>query len=308
MTILRIATRKSPLALRQAELVADRLRGQHSGLRVTLVPMTTEGDKLLDAPLATVGGKGLFIKALEGALLDGRADIAAHSVKDVTVAYPEGLHMPVICQRADPRDALVSNRFHAVDALPPNAVVGTSSLRRRCQLLALRPDLHVVPLRGGVQTRLRKLDDGNFDALLLACSGLARLGLDARIAEAIAPERILPAIGQGALGLECRVGDEEVEALIAPLNDELDAICVRAERAMNAALNGGCQLPVAGYAVLDGDRITLNGLVASLDGREVIRAAESMPATDPEALGGVVGESLLRGGARRILDEVYANA
>ncbi|HEX9583598.1 MAG TPA: hydroxymethylbilane synthase [Gammaproteobacteria bacterium] len=308
MTILRIATRKSPLALRQAELVADRLRGLHSDLRVTLVPMTTEGDKLLDAPLATVGGKGLFIKALEGALLDGRADIAAHSVKDVTVAFPEGLHMPVICQRADPRDALVSNRFHAVEALPPGAVVGTSSLRRRCQLLALRPDLHVVSLRGGVQTRLRKLDDGDFDALLLACSGLARLGLDARIAEAIAPERILPAIGQGALGLECRVGDEEVEALIAPLNDEPDAICVRAERAMNAALDGGCQVPVAGYAVLDGDRITLKGLVASLDGREVIRAAESMPATDPEALGGVVGESLLLGGARRILDEVYANA
>jgi hydroxymethylbilane synthase len=308
MTILRIATRKSPLALRQAELVADRLRGLHSDLRVTLVPMTTEGDKLLDAPLATVGGKGLFIKALEGALLDGRADIAAHSVKDVTVAFPEGLHMPVICQRADPRDALVSNRFHAVEALPPGAVVGTSSLRRRCQLLALRPDLHVVSLRGGVQTRLRKLDDGDFDALLLACSGLTRLGLDARIAEAIAPERILPAIGQGALGLECRVGDEEVEALIAPLNDEPDAICVRAERAMNAALDGGCQVPVAGYAVLDGDRITLKGLVASLDGREVIRAAESMPATDPEALGGVVGESLLLGGARRILDEVYANA
>ena len=308
MTILRIATRKSPLALRQAELVADRLRGLHSDLRVTLVPMTTEGDKLLDAPLATVGGKGLFIKALEGALLEGRADIAAHSVKDVTVAFPEGLHMPVICQRADPRDALVSNRFHAVEALPPGAVVGTSSLRRRCQLLALRPDLHVVSLRGGVQTRLRKLDDGDFDALLLACSGLARLGLDARIAEAIAPERILPAIGQGALGLECRVGDEEVEALIAPLNDEPDAICVRAERAMNAALDGGCQVPVAGYAVLDGDRITLKGLVASLDGREVIRAAESMPATDPEALGGVVGESLLLGGARRILDEVYANA
>ena len=308
MTILRIATRKSPLALRQAELVADRLRGLHSDLRVTLVPMTTEGDKLLDAPLATVGGKGLFIKALEGALLEGRADIAAHSVKDVTVAFPEGLHMPVICQRADPRDALVSNRFHAVEALPPGAVVGTSSLRRRCQLLALRPDLHVVSLRGGVQTRLRKLDDGDFDALLLACSGLTRLGLDARIAEAIAPERILPAIGQGALGLECRVGDEEVEALIAPLNDEPDAICVRAERAMNAALDGGCQVPVAGYAVLDGDRITLKGLVASLDGREVIRAAESMPATDPEALGGVVGESLLLGGARRILDEVYANA
>lgn len=308
MTILRIATRKSPLALRQAELVAERLRGLHSDLRVTLVPMTTEGDKLLDAPLATVGGKGLFIKALECALLDGRADIAAHSVKDVTVAFPEGLHMPVICQRADPRDALVSNRFHAVDALPQGAVVGTSSLRRRCQLLALRPDLQVVTLRGGVQTRLRKLDEGDFDALLLACSGLARLGLDARIAEAIAPERILPAIGQGALGLECRVGDEEVEALIAPLNDEPDAICVRAERAMNAVLDGGCQVPVAGYAVLDGERITLNGLVASVDGREVIRASESMPATDPEALGGDVGERLLRGGARRILDKVYANA
>lgn len=308
MTILRIATRKSPLALRQAELVSERLLGMHTGLEVTLIPMTTEGDKLLGAPLAKLGGKGLFIKELEHAILDGRADVAVHSVKDVTVDFPEGLHMPVICQRADPRDALVSSRFAAMDALAEGAVVGTSSLRRRCQLLALRPDLRIVDLRGGVQTRLRKLDAGDFDALLLACAGLTRLGLEARIAEAIATDRILPAIGQGALGLECRTGDEDVEALIAPLNDESDALCVRAERAMNAALDGGCQVPVAGHAVLDGDRITLSGLVASVDGSEVIRASESAPAKEPEALGRAVGETLIRGGARRILDEVYAGA
>lgn len=308
MTTLRIATRKSPLALRQAELVAERLRSLHRGLKVRMVPMTTEGDKLLDAPLAKVGGKGLFIKELERALLDGRADIAVHSVKDVTVEIPEGLHMPVICQRADPRDAFVSSRFDALDTLHQGAVVGTSSLRRRCQLLALRPDLRVVNLRGGVQTRLHKLDSGDFDALLLACAGLARLGLDARIAEPIAVERILPAIGQGALGVECRVGDRDTETLIGPLNDETDAICIRAERAMNAALDGGCQVPLAGHAVLGGDRITLNGLVASVDGSEVIRASDSAPATEPEALGRAVAEALVRRGARRILDEVYANA
>lgn len=308
MSILRIATRKSPLALRQAELVAERLRELHTGLQVTLVPMSTKGDKLLDAPLAKVGGKGLFIKELERALLAGRADIAVHSVKDVTVDIPDGLDMPVICRRADPRDAFVSNRFDSLNALAEGAVVGTSSLRRRCQLLALRPDLRVVDLRGGVQTRLRKLDQGEFDALLLACAGLARLGLDERIVEAIAPDRILPAIGQGALGIECRDADADVAALIAPLNDPDDAVCVRAERALNAALGGGCQVPVAGHAVLDGGRVTLRGLVASVDGSEMIRASDSAPAAEPEAAGKAVAETLTRGGARRILEEVYANA
>ncbi|HEY5700752.1 MAG TPA: hydroxymethylbilane synthase [Gammaproteobacteria bacterium] len=307
MTILRIATRKSPLALCQAEMVAERLRAIHPGLTVSLVPMSTQGDKLLDAPLAKVGGKGLFIKELERALLDDRADIAVHSVKDVTVDFPDGLHMPVICRRADPRDALVSARFPSLDALPAGATVGTSSLRRRCQLLSLRPDLRVLDLRGGVNTRLRKLDNGEFDALLLACAGLSRLGLDSRIVEAIPANIILPAIGQGALGLESRLGDAEVDTLIAPLNDEPTATCVGAERAMNAALGGGCQVPVAGHAVLEGDRVALNGLVASVDGSEVIRAFNSAPAGDSNALGVSVAEELAKGGARRILDEVYAN-
>lgn len=308
MSVLRIATRRSPLALCQAEFVAARLRSVHPGLEVELLPMSTKGDKLLDAPLANVGGKGLFIKELEYALLDGRADIAVHSVKDVTVEFPEGLHMPVISERADPRDALVSDRYPSLEALPDDALIGTSSLRRGCQLLAWKPKLRIRNLRGGVNTRLDKLDAGEFDAIVLACAGLTRLGLEARIAQPIDPDRVIPAIGQGALGIETRDGDAPVDALIAPLNHPPSAICVRAERAMNAALGGGCQVPVAGHAVLRGGRLNLSGLVASVDGTEVIRAADTGPADQPEALGKAVAEVLIRGGARRILDEVYAGA
>ncbi len=306
MTRIRIATRKSPLALRQAEMVSDRLRSLHRKLSVELVPMSTKGDKLLDAPLAAVGGKGLFLKELEHALLEDRADIAVHSVKDVTVSLPEGLCMPVITSREDPRDALVSNRHDSLDALPDGARVGTSSLRRRCQLNAIKPGLEVINLRGGVHTRLRKLDAGEFDALILASAGLLRLGLEQRIGERLNPDRFVPAIGQGAMGIELRQGDETTESLVAPLNHRESALCVRAERAMNAALGGGCQVPIAGHATLDQGTLTLVGVVASIDGSEVIRASGTAPDSEPEALGRRVASALEAGGAKRILDAVYA--
>ncbi len=308
MSTIRIATRRSPLAMWQAETVADRLRASAPGVEVELAPMSTKGDKMLDAPLAKVGGKGLFVKELESALLEGRADIAVHSMKDVPVEFPEGLHLPVIMVREDPRDALVSARHESLDALPRGARVGTSSLRRKCQILALRPDLELPDLRGGVNTRLGKLDAGEYDAILLACAGLRRLEMADRIRESIAAERMLPAIGQGAMGIECRLGDEHVEALIAPLADADTTVCVRAERAMNARLGGGCQVPIAGHAVLDGETIYLRGLVASLDGKRVLRAAARGPRAEGEALGDGIARELLAQGADAILEEVYGAA
>ena len=308
MTTIRIATRKSPLALRQAEMVAERLRNLHHGLRVELVPMRTKGDKLLGAPLTMVGGKGLFLKELEHALIQQRADIAVHSVKDVTVSLPEGLCMPVITSREDPRDALVSNRHASLEALPDGARIGTSSLRRRCQLNALRPGLEIINLRGGVHTRLKKLDAGDFDALVLACAGLLRLGLEQRIAERINPDRFVPAIGQGAIGIELRRGDAEVEALVAPLNDRESSLCVRAERAMNEALGGGCQVPIAGHAKLEEETLSLVGVVSSIDGTELIRVSDTAPDSHPEALGRRVADALNSRGAKRILEAVYAGA
>lgn len=307
MNVIRIATRKSPLALWQAEHVAQRLRANHPDLRVELVKLSTSGDKLLDAPLAKVGGKGLFVKELEQALMDGRADIAVHSMKDVTVELPGGLHLPVILERAQPHDAFVATRVPALDALPRGARVGTSSLRRKCQLHSLRPDLQLVDLRGGVDTRLRKLDEGRFDALVLACAGLRRLGLDERITQILAPEVLLPAIGQGAMGIECRVQDTAVEACIALLNHAPSALCVRSERAMNRRLGGGCQVPIAGYAELEGGELRLRGLVATLDGTRVLHEhASTQHIEDPEALGIAVAEALLARGAGGILEEVYA--
>lgn len=306
MTTIRIATRKSPLALRQAEMVAERLRNLHHGLKVKLVPMSTRGDKLLEAPLATVGGKGLFLKELEHALLQERADIAVHSVKDVTVTLPDGLCMPVITSREDPRDALVSNCHQSLDSLPEGARVGTSSLRRRCQLKALRPGLEIINLRGGVHTRLKKLDAGEFDALVLACAGLLRLGLEQRIAEKLQPDRFVPAIGQGAIGIELRQGDADTEALVAPLIDRESSLCVHAERAMNEALGGGCQVPIAGHARLKGDTLSLVGVVSSIDGTELIRVSDTAPDSEPEALGRRVADALNLRGAKRILDAVYA--
>ncbi len=307
MAVLRIATRKSPLALWQAEHVGERLRKLHSGLDVELVPMSTQGDRLLDAPLAKVGGKGLFIKELEHALLDGGADIAVHSLKDVTVEIPAGLALPVFLARGDARDGLVCNHYGSLTALPRGARIGTSSLRRQCQLLAARPDLHVVTVSGSIHTRLAKLDDGDFDALILAVAGLQRLGLAERVVEMLEPDVILPAVGQGVLSIECRDGDARIETLIAVLNDADTDARVTAERAMNERLGGGCQVPIAGFAELDGEQLALRALVASPDGRTVLRAEGRALREQGRQLGRRVAEDLLSQGADRILAEIYAD-
>ncbi len=307
MAVLRIATRKSSLALWQAEHVGEQLRKIHSGLDVELVPMSTQGDRLLDAPLAKVGGKGLFIKELEHALLDGGADIAVHSLKDVPVNIPAGLALPVFLARGDARDGLVCNHYDSLTALPRGARIGTSSLRRQCQLLTARPDLQVQTVRGGVQTRLAKLDEGDFDALILAVAGLQRLGFAQRITQVLEPDVMLPAVGQGVLGIECRDGDGRVEALIAVLNDADTKLRVAAERAMNERLGGGCQVPIAGFAELHGEELGLRALVASLDGRTVLRARGRVLREQGRQLGRRVAEDLLSQGADRILAEIYAD-
>ncbi|UCP14582.1 hydroxymethylbilane synthase [Aeromonas media] len=302
---LRIATRKSPLALWQANFVKDRLEALYPDLLVELVPMSTQGDKILDTPLAKVGGKGLFVKELETAMLEGRADIAVHSMKDVPVEFPEGLGLHTICEREDPRDAFVSNRFKQIDELPQGAVVGTSSLRRQCQLRAARPDLVIRDLRGNVNTRLAKLDAGEYDAIILAAAGLKRLEMAHRITAFIEPEQSLPANGQGAVGIECRLDDVELHALLAPLEHTETRIRVLTERAMNRALQGGCQVPIGAYALVQGDEIWLRGLVGSPDGTQVIRDEIRGPLTDGEALGHTLAQRLLADGADAILAEVY---
>lgn len=304
-SVLRIATRKSPLALWQAEYVKQRLQQCHPGLRIELLTMVTQGDKILDTPLAKVGGKGLFVKELEQGMLEGRADIAVHSMKDVPVDLPAGLHLPVICEREDPRDAFVSNAFAAIDDLPAGARVGTSSLRRTCQLRAYRPDLEILDLRGNVGTRLQKLDDGNYDAIILAAAGLRRLGLSARIRDAISSDVLLPAIGQGAVGIECRQDDARVNDIIASLDDSTTHIRVTAERALNRRLEGGCQVPIAGYAELEHDEIRLRGLVGWPDGSRIIHDIISGRAADAESLGVTLAESLLTQGAGEILQALY---
>jgi hydroxymethylbilane synthase len=308
LDLLRIATRNSLLARWQAKHVATRLRERHPGLRVELVGMTTRGDRLLDTPLAKVGGKGLFVKELEQGLLDGRADLAVHSMKDVPVDLPPGLCLPVLLARADPRDAFVSHRYAHPDQLPPGSRVGTSSLRRQCQLLARYPNLRISDLRGNVDSRLAKLDAGQYDAIILAAAGLHRLGLGERITACLEPELSLPAIGQGAIGLECRADDGEVLALIQPLDDATTHTCVRAERALNARLQGGCQVPIAGYAVLEGEQpLWLRGLVADPAGRQVLRAERRGPAADAESLGRALAEALLQQGAATLLAAVYGD-
>lgn len=305
--IIRIATRNSPLAVWQAEFVKAELMALHSDIEVELIGMKTQGDIILDTPLAKVGGKGLFVKELEQGMLDGRADIAVHSMKDVPVEFPEGLHLPVICEREDPHDAFVSNHYDSIDDLPHGARLGTSSLRRECQARTRRPDLEVLPLRGNVNTRLRKLDEGQFDAIILAMAGLKRLGFDERIRSAMTPEQSLPAIGQGALGIETRIDDEEMNALIAPLHDPQTAITVSAERALNRRLAGGCQVPIAGYAMLEGDEVWLRGLVGSPDGTNTLFAELRGPASEAEAIGTEVAEKLLAQGADKILADVYGD-
>ena len=306
--ILRIATRKSPLALWQAHYVSDLLKKYHPELKIELVTMTTQGDKILDTPLAKVGGKGLFVKELETGMLEGRADIAVHSMKDVPVEFPSGLHLAVICEREDPRDAFVSNNFKTLEELPQGARLGTSSLRRQSQIAALRPDLNIVDLRGNVNTRLKKLDDGEYDAIILAAAGLKRLKFDDRITQFIGTDVCLPAIGQGAVGIECRTDDARVHNLIAPLNDNKTQIRVLAERAMNERLQGGCQVPIAGYAEYDRGIVLLRGLVGQVDGKNIIRGEIAGPPENAEELGTVLAEDLLSRGADKILNELYENS
>ena len=306
--ILRIATRKSALALWQAEFVKAELERFHPDLTVELVPMSTQGDIILDTPLAKIGGKGLFVKELEQAMLDGRADIAVHSMKDVPVEFPEGLELNTICEREDPRDAFVSNKYKSLDELPQGAVVGTSSLRRQCQVRALRPDLDIRDLRGNVNTRLAKLDNGDYDAIILAAAGLLRLEMPERIADFIEPETSLPANGQGAVGIECRSDDERVKELLAPLEHTETRIRVLAERAMNRRLEGGCQVPIGAYALVNGEQVHIRGLVGAVDGSEILRDEVSGSVENAEQLGVQLAEQLLAQGADKILAEVYRDA
>lgn len=301
---IRIATRKSPLALWQAEEVARQLKLHHPDIKIELVKMTTKGDKILDAPLAKVGGKGLFVKELEQGMLDGDADIAVHSMKDVPVEFPTGLHLPIIMEREDPRDAFVSNNYASLDELPADARIGTSSLRRQLQIKNSMPNAQMLDLRGNVNSRLQKLDNGDYDAIILASAGLIRLGFEDRIRSRITPEQSLPAIGQGAVGIECRENDERVMSLLAPLNHTDTHTRLSAERAMNNRLNGGCQVPIAGFALLEGDDIYLRGLVGRPDGSEVVRDEIRGPATQAEALGIQLAEKLLEQGAEVILRDL----
>lgn len=301
MPKLRLATRESALALWQTEYVAARLRALHPGLEVVLVPMSTRGDQILDRALAAVGGKGLFLKELEVAMLEGRADAAVHSLKDVPMELDGPFVLPAILERADPFDAFVSNAFDTLDALPRGARVGTSSLRRQAQLRALRPDLELLDLRGNVNTRLAKLDAGQYEAIILACAGLQRLGLGERIRERLVPPRLLPAVAQGAIALECRTDDAATAALLASLDDGATRVCVEAERAMNRALHGSCHVPVAGFAELFNEKLLLRGAVGDAASGRLIRAEAKGSAAEPEALGRQVAEALLAQGAGELL-------
>jgi hydroxymethylbilane synthase len=307
MSVLRIATRKSPLAMWQAEHVSTALQSAHPGIAIELVGFTTQGDKILDAPLAKVGGKGLFVKELERAMLDGDADIAVHSMKDVPVALPDGLHLPVIMTREEPRDAFVSNNYASINELPQGARVGTSSLRRQCQLRERRPDIQISDLRGNVNTRLGKLDNDEYDGIILAAAGLLRLEMPERIRSLIDTTDSLPAIGQGAVGIECRSDDERVNALIAPLNDHATQVRVTAERGLNHRLQGGCQVPIAGYAEwLDKQNLRIRALVGSVDGKQIIRAEAQGSADAAWELGVAVAEDLLGQGAEALLAALRA--
>lgn len=302
---IRIATRKSALALWQAEFVKARLEQAHPGIRVSLVPMVSRGDKLLDAPLAKIGGKGLFVKELETALLENQADIAVHSMKDVPMSFPEGLGLYCICEREDPRDAFVSNTYQSLEQLPAGSIVGTSSLRRQAQLLSKRPDLEIRFLRGNVNTRLAKLDAGEYDAIILASAGLIRLGFADRIRSALDISMSLPAGGQGAVGIECRSADSQIHQLLSALHHPDTADRVIAERSLNTHLNGGCQVPIACYAVLEGDDLWLRGLVGQPDGSSLLRAEKRLPRSQATQLGIDVAEALLAQGAGEILKAVY---
>ena len=299
-----IATRESALALWQARHVGARLVASYPGLDVRLLGMTTRGDRILDSSLSKIGGKGLFVKELELALEKGRADLAVHSMKDVPMELPAGFVLAAMFEREDPRDAFVSNRYRNLSELPPGALVGTSSLRRESQLRARYPHLRVAPLRGNVGTRLRRLDEGQFDAILLAAAGLKRLELEHRISAYLPPEQSLPAAGQGAIGLEIRSARDDLQKLLAPLNHDATALCVRAERAASRALGGSCQVPLGAHAVLRDGELQMRGFVASPDGREFIEEAVAGPAAAAEALGISLAEKLLARGAGAILERL----
>ena len=306
--VIRIATRKSPLALWQAEFVKARLQEQHPDLDVQLVAMTTRGDVLLDTPLAKVGGKGLFVKELEVAMLEDRADIAVHSMKDVPMEFPQGLGLAVICEREDPLDAFVSNQYQNLEQLPDGAVVGTSSLRRQCQIRARFPRLEIKDLRGNVNTRLSRLDSGDFDAIILASAGLIRLGMESRIASRLPAELCLPAGGQGAVGIECRTGDRTTLELLACLNHPQTHTRVIAERALNRHLQGGCQVPIACFSELQEDHsLWVRALVGSVNGSVILEDEIRGPAESAEQLGVELAEKLLAAGAGDILAEVYGS-
>lgn len=307
-TALRIASRNSPLAMWQANYVKSSVQQVHPGLAVEILGFTTTGDRMLHSPLARLGGKGLFVKELERAMLDGEADIAVHSMKDVPAQFPEGLGLAVICERADPSDAFVSNDYGSLADLPPAAVVGTSSLRRQCQLKCLRPDLRLTDLRGNVGTRLGKLDEGQYDAIILASAGLMRLQLEQRISARLGIAECLPAAGQGAIGVECRAGDESTRDLLACLHHEETAARVTAEREVTLALDGGCELPIAAHACLEGGKLHLRALVGMADGSEIVRSERSGPITSPQDLGREVAAELLDRGADRIIAELRDGA
>ena len=303
--ILRIGTRGSNLALVQSEWVKKEVQSRHPGVRVELVTIKTKGDKILDAPLSRVGGKGLFVKEIEDALLKRDVDLAVHSMKDVPAELQKGLKLSVYPKREDPRDAFVSSHFRRVEDLPQGASVGTSSLRRSAQLLHMRSDLQIVPLRGNVDTRLRKLDNKEVQAIVLAAAGLRRLGLSDRITAALSPEVVLPAIGQGVLGLEVREDDQNTQDLISFLNDLETELAAKGERAFLRELEGGCQVPLAGYARVEKDRIVLDGMVAELDGSIILRQQRSGGKDKPEELGVALAQQLKAAGADRILEKLY---
>lgn len=305
---IRIATRTSPLAMWQAEHVAARLQALNPDLQVEMVGMKTKGDKILNSPLSKIGGKGLFVKELEVGMLEGKADIAVHSMKDVPMEFPEGLHLPVIMEREDPRDAFVSNNYKHLSELPDGAIVGTSSLRRQTQIRAAYPKLEIKDLRGNVNTRLSKLDNGEYDAIILAAAGLIRLEFKERITAYLSTEESLPAMGQGAVGIECRQNDPRVEDMLAPLVHDTTSIRVRAERAMNNHLNGGCQIPVAGFAEIDGDVLNMRGLIGYPDGSEVFRSEMTGSLDDPEALGIAMAEDLLQQGGDKVMASLGIDA
>ena len=303
MKKIKIATRRSPLAIWQAEYVKKELIRNHSDIEIQIVRIQTEGDRFLDAPLFDIGGKGLFIKELEEALLSKNADIAVHSMKDVIVELPKGLEISVIMKREDSRDVLISNQYNSIAEIPDNSTVGTSSLRRQSQLKQVNSNILFEGLRGNVETRIGKLDDGKYDAIILAAAGIIRLGLAERITEFISFSHVLPAVGQGAIGIECRTNDETTQQLIAPLNDKYTSLCVLTERAFSRRLNGGCQLPIASHAVIENNQIKVDGLVARLDGSKVIRLQKIGELEDADKIGSSLAEALLDNGADAILKD-----